>query len=245
MHHHFIDQHSGGEGFYKRLDPAVKTIAALIFIIAVATTPSGAFTTLTGFVALIFFISILSRIPALFIAKRLLVIMPFVFFIGLSLAFAAPNFRDGLQTAAMLFCKALLCSCMTLLLVTTTHFESLLKGFERLRVPQLIVMTISFMYRYIFILSDQIMTARRAKESRAPKMSNLKNAKVLANILGSVFLRTFERGEEVYMAMCARGFTGRIRTIDPPQITVRDVVTGLTLAAAPVIIRILGVAYGK
>lgn len=245
MHHHFIDQHSGGEGFYKRLDPAVKTLATLSFIISVATTPNNMFTLMALFASVLLFLAVSARVPLLFIGKRLLIVLPFVVFVGLFVPFTTHEFSAGLLAFASLLCKAMLCATATLLLVTTTHFEALLKGFERLKMPKLVVMTISFMYRYIFILSDQIMSARQAKEARAPGMGNLASAKVLANILGTVFLKTYERGEEVYLAMCARGFTGSIRTLDAPAIRAKDIIVGTVLAIIPIAIRIAGAANGK
>ena len=97
-----------------------------------------------------------------------------------------------------------------ILLVTTTKFSELLRAFEKLGCPKIITMIMSFMYRYIFVIEDELMKMRQAKESRSVGGSRYFHAKALANMLGTLFIRSYERAEAVYLAMCARGFDGSV-----------------------------------
>jgi len=67
---------------------------------------------------------------------------------------------------------------------------------------------LSFMYRYLFLLEDQLLRTKRAFESRNINKNGFKNIRALSNVLGTLFIRTYERAERIYMAMCARGYDG-------------------------------------
>jgi cobalt/nickel transport system permease protein len=95
--------------------------------------------------------------------------------------------------------------------VATTRFSELLKAFEKLGCPKIITMIMSFMYRYIFVIEDELMKMKQAKESRSVGGSGFFHAKALANMLGTLFIRSYERAEAVYLAMCARGFDGDVK----------------------------------
>jgi len=100
-----------------------------------------------------------------------------------------------------------------ILLSSTTRFDELLKGMQSLKCPKLIIMILSFMYRYTFILLDEILRMKRAKESRQiQKATNWFEIKTIAQMIGSLFVRSYERGERVYYAMCSRGFKGDVIT---------------------------------
>ena len=95
-----------------------------------------------------------------------------------------------------------------ILLSSTTPFPALLNGFQRLKVPKIFILLSSFTYRYLFVLLDEIMKIRQARDSRCFKGRWIGEAKVIGNIVGTLFVRSYERGERVYMAMASRGFEG-------------------------------------
>jgi len=85
----------------------------------------------------------------------------------------------------------------------------LLEALNQLRVPSLFVRILSFMYRYSFLLEDEFLRKRRAYESRrAGNSNNFRKARIFSNIIGTVFVHTYERAERIYLAMCARGYIG-------------------------------------
>jgi cobalt/nickel transport system permease protein len=93
------------------------------------------------------------------------------------------------------------------------------------------------MYRYVFLIEDELMTMKLAKESRSFGGPALFHAKAFSNILGSLFIRSYERAEEVYLAMCARGFDGNIRTLSEFKLRPADGVFLFTVALVMLFIR--------
>lgn len=121
---------------------------------------------------------------------------------------------DGLLILWNVFIKSFLSVLIMILLVSSTKFIDMLKALEKLRCPKLIIMIMSFMYRYIFVFIDELLIMNQAKESRMVGKKWWFNIKTLANMIGSLFVRSYERGESVYLAMCSRGYSGAIRTLD-------------------------------
>ncbi|OGN99496.1 MAG: hypothetical protein A2Y90_02645 [Chloroflexi bacterium RBG_13_52_12] len=89
----------------------------------------------------------------------------------------------------------------------------LLRGMEQLRLPRVMVMILSFMYRYIFILMDEVLRMKQARDSRSFGGSRLWQIKTVGKMAGTLFIRSYERGERVYAAMAARGYDGQTRTL--------------------------------
>jgi cobalt/nickel transport system permease protein len=128
-----------------------------------------------------------------------------------------------------------------LLLILSTNFLHLLKALEKLKAPAVFIMIVSFMYRYVFILQDEFMHMKQAKESRTVGGSRWFHVKTLANMAGVLFIRSYERAEEVYLAMLARGFDGKIKTIYDFKIKAKDVYFLLAAAGIFTLIGISGV----
>ena len=109
-----------------------------------------------------------------------------------------------------------------ILLVATTRFPDMIHAFEHLRVPAMLTTIVSFLYRYLFVLTDEVMRLLRARESRSATVAGQKSgrnvvwrARVTGNMAGQLFLRSYERSDRIYNAMLARGYTGQLRTLNP------------------------------
>ena len=126
------------------------------------------------------------------------------------------------------------------LLMASTDFSQLLKAFEKLHVPGVLLMVISFMYRYLFVIEDELMKMRLAKDSRTIGGSKWFHLKAQANMLGVLFIRAYERAEKVYLAMCARGFEGKMRTLYDAKVTLRDVLFLVIFSGVITIIKLNG-----
>lgn len=201
MHHAFIDNYAKLRSPLQALDSRIKIILwvlLLLLVILSSTWKAISFYAL-GIIGLLLF----SRVPLEFILKRLLEIAPFALIIALSALFG----RGGWQ--AFLFCtaRAALAVLLTLIVFSTTRFSQLLEALRRLRVPELCVNVLSFMFRYSFLLEDQVLRARRAYDSRnTGGKFDFRKLAALGNILGALFIRSYERAERIYLAMCARGY---------------------------------------
>lgn len=239
MKHDFIDKHSDRRSLIHDLDPRIKVVCFMLFIISVNATPSSAYRSFGLDAVLVGFWLVLSRLPLGFVFKRSLTVVPFVILIGLFIPFlkqgspaatwswAGLRFsisREGLALFGGICIKAYLSILGLILLASSTRFTALLHALERLRLPKLFIMIISFMYRYAFVLQDELDQMKMAKEARTAGGSRRVHARVYAQMIGVLFLRAYERAELVYLAMSSRGFTGTFRTVDGSPIRARDVV---------------------
>lgn len=255
MNHSYIGKYSDLNSPIHHRDPRAKIIVFIAFILLAVTTNPKSFIIFALYGIFIICLITLSRVPIWHIIKRLGVAMPVVFFIAIFIPFLKEGnivwqyniginikiTNEGLLMFWNVMIKAFFSVICLTLLVATTSFIDLLKGFELLKMPKLIVMVISFMYRYIFVLQDELMIMLRAKDSRSTNNKKWFNIKALSNMLGLLFIRSYERGEAIYNAMCSRGFEGNIITINDVIFGKKDLLF-IMIAVLPLIaIRIFGV----
>lgn len=202
MHHDFIDRYSRLNSPVQRLPSGLKLVAALTFLLAVILLPAawiGGF----AFIALsLLGLAALSRIPPGFLAGRLLMLEPFVLGIAI-LSLFQPG---GGKIFLLLLVRSTLCLFTVILLANTTPFADILRVLKRCRMPLLLVTTLALLYRYLFVLIDELERMQRARAARTFRSSRWKTWQFLAAIAGQLFVRSAERAERIYAAMCARGW---------------------------------------
>ena len=228
MKHSFIDQYSDLGSLIHSLDPRTKLITSLALIVAMVLTPVSNWRVFAFYFCLIAALLIISKLPPLYVLKRSLVIFPFVLLIAIFIPFfkqgeVAGSYNiwlwqvsvtyDGLLILANVVVKAWLSILSLILLSATTKFTELLKGLRQLGVPKVIVLILSFMYRYVFVLVDEVMRMRRARDSRNFGGSRLHQLRTIGNMIGTLFIRSYERGERIYAAMLSRGFDSNVRSL--------------------------------
>lgn len=209
-----------------RLDPAVKLIALLAFVAAVAVTPRRAVPAITVLATLLGVVAVAARVPVGAVVRRVLVVGPFLLvaamlpLIGEGERTALGPFSvsvDGSWAAWGIASKAVLGATASVLLTATTPLPDLLRGLTRLRVPRVVVSIIAFMVRYLELIVDEVGRMRMAMAARGHAPRWLWQSRAAATAVGTVFVRTYERGERVHQAMLARGFTGVMPDIAPPR----------------------------
>ncbi len=258
MKHSFLDKYSDGDSLIHRLDPRGKLVATLAFIAAVVLMPSVNWLAYSLYFAVIAALILLSRVPLSYILKRSLVIIPFVLLVAIFIPFfeegevaTAANLwgwhisltRNGLQTLAEILAKSWLSILSLVLLTSTTGFSSLLRGLEQLRTPRVMVMLLSFMYRYLFLLTDEVQRMKQARDSRSFGGKRRWQVKTVGNMIGTLFIRSYERGERVYASMVARGFDGHSRTLDSLRFSRLDAVFVAALSLALLSISLFNILY--
>ena len=216
-HGHKLHYH--GHSPVHRLPAHVKLVALLVFMLGVVATPPSWGLAFAGYLLLLLAVIAVSRVPAGYLAKRLVVEVPFVVFallmpviatgprtdvLGLSLS------ETGLLAAWGLLVKGTLGVLASLTLAATTEPRDLLAGLERLRLPTQLVQIMGFMIRYLDVVTDEMRRMRVARESRGFRASSIRHWPVIARSAGALFIRSYERGERVHLAMMSRGYTGRM-----------------------------------
>lgn len=203
MRHAFIDTYANLNTPLHSCDARVKVVLLLSFLLLIIFTPVKFVLLFLLYFLIISTLVSLSKIPLAFILKRILEIMPFVVLISISALFTKQGYILFLNCTL----KAILAVVLILLISSTTKFSRLLGALEYFRAPAIFVHLLSFLYRYSFLLEDQLLKAGRARESRSTgKSDSFRKVKILSNILGVTFIRTYERAERLYLAMRARGY---------------------------------------
>ncbi|MBA7649348.1 Nickel transport protein NikQ [subsurface metagenome] len=258
MKHSFIDQYSDLDSFIHKLDPRTKFITTLVFILVVVSTPPTRWQAFALYFFLMATLLLISRLPIIYVLKRSLVIMPFVLMIAIFIPFFKEGVvvgsyniwlwqvsvtYNGLQVLWNVLIKAWLSILSLILLTSTTKLANLLKGLEQLRMPRVMVMILSFMYRYIFVLVDEVMRMKQARDSRNFGGRRLWQLRTIGNMTGTLFIRSYERGERVYAAMLARGFDGQSRTLDRLNFRQADAYFGIGFSLILILTSVANLLY--
>lgn len=244
MHVSTFDRYQQGDSSLHRLDPRVKVVLTLLLIVSNVLLPDGAWLAF----AVAWFVLLATNRAARFsfgyLFKRSFVALPFAL-AAVVVIFSLPGnpvaswqlggrtitISDaGLIRFASIVIRSWLSVQAAILLTATTQFPDLMHALRHLRVPTILVSIISFMYRYLFVLVDEALRLMRAREARSARLVNdgkhggtlLWRAKVTGNMVGQLFVRSFDRSDKVYNAMLARGYRGQLLTMNPHIMIRRD-----------------------
>ena len=236
-----------------RLPAQVKIVALFVFVLAVVSTPAGVFWAFALYAVLLVGCVVLAKLPPLVVVRRLAVETPFVVF-ALVLPFVATGPRidvlgvslseSGVLGSWNVLAKGTLGVVAAIVLSATTAPRALLAGLERLRLPSTLVAILSFMVRYLNVVSDDLHRMRIARESRGYTGGRAGHLKAVAGGVGALFVRSFERGERVHLAMQSRGYTGRMPLLSDTGAAGVQWVEGLAISLAAVVIAVTARVVG-
>lgn len=254
VHVNVFDRYRAGASAVHQLDPRVKVVATVAFIVSNVLLPDGAWFAFGLAWALVIVTSALADLGFAYTVKRSFVALPFAL-AAVTAIFAIPgdavaSFRLGpwdlvaTDAGVIRFISIVIRSWLSvqvaIVLTATTTFPDLMHALRHLRVPAILVGVISFMYRYLFVLSDEALRLLRARESRSARHpdsagarrtpSLVWRARVAGNMAGQLFLRSYERSDRVYNAMLARGYRGQLLTMNPHRMDSADwIAAGVTV----------------
>jgi cobalt/nickel transport system permease protein len=151
----------------------------------------------------------------------------------------------GIERFASIALKSWLSVQIAIVLASSTSFPDLLIAMRAVRLPRLLVAVFSLMWRYLFVLADEVLRLMRARDARSGATAESGRrvggtlpwrAQVAGGMAGNLFLRSIERGDRIYLAMAARGYDGEVRHLPLPPLTARHwTVLGLGLAVLALI----------
>jgi cobalt/nickel transport system permease protein len=201
--------------------PAHLKVAGLVtFMLVVVATPGSWVAAFAAYAVGLAVLVAVSGVPAGYLARRMVVETPVLLFAAL-LPFVATGpevvvlglglSEPGLVAAGALVTKATLGVLGSLLLAATTEPRDLLAGLERLRVPSQLVQIMGFMVRYLDVVTDELRRMKTSRESRGFTARDPRHWPIVARSAGALFIRSFERGERVHLAMISRGYDGSAR----------------------------------
>jgi cobalt/nickel transport system permease protein len=218
MHHVVLERWSRGSSWLHRRDPRAKVVALLVLLVSLSTS-HNTFEFVAVFFALLLVLAIrTARVPVGGALLRASVVLPF------SLVFALISVIAGEPRQAVLLTgKSYLSGLAVLLLVSTTPLPELLHGLGKLGAPRFLLLVTQFLYRYLFVLSEEVQHMRVAASSRGRTFQSA------AGAIAVLFSRAYGRAELIHQAMLSRGFRGEFPIISRSRFTSADALfTGLT-----------------
>lgn len=239
MHANLFDRYHEAESFLHRLDPRIKVIGLVLFILSNALLPDGAWAGYIAAWALLLICCILSGLGIGYTMQRSLIVLPFALAaisaifapVGVPLAhwklggLVLTPTNVGVLRFESIMVRSWLSVQMGILMVAVTPFPDLLHALEHLHFPKSLSTIIAFLYRYLFVVADESFRMLRAREARSAGDNGgniVWRASVVGNMAGQLFLRSYERSDRIYNAMLSRGYSGSPRTLHPHVLARKD-----------------------
>lgn len=232
MHHVVLDRWSRGQSWIHARDARVKLASALALLVAIATVRPGVYGPVAGSLALAAIAASLARLPVWGLLWRAGLVLPFT---G---TFAAMSWLSGdAERAASLVLKSYASAFSVILLLAVTPFPALCRAAEWFRVPRILILLMQFIYRYLFVVSEQAQHMWLAAACRGG--DRRLRFRAAAGAVAVLFARSYQRAEGIQHAMQARGFKGRFEALGGSRFRVADLLF-LTVA----LLLILGIRTG-
>jgi cobalt/nickel transport system permease protein len=197
-----------------RLPPLVALLLSVAAITVGMLLPPGHWPSHGALVCVLFAALSLARVPLGVVVRRLAAFLAFAALFAVSVPLSQ-GFRGGWEMAQGILLRGVESFLSGLWLVRVVPFDRLLAALRRVGVPAILLAILAFMYRFLFVLWNELDTMRAARRARTFDRAGLvyrwRNA---AQMIGMLLIRSLGRSERVYGAMCARGWDGTLRTLD-------------------------------
>jgi cobalt/nickel transport system permease protein len=244
MHHHFIDRYAMGDSLIHRLDARAKLVAVLGYMIVLISFDRYSVANLTPMAMLPLALLWFGGVPVWFALRRVVILSPFILMLVLmsplyDRALQAVTFgpwsytlRGGWLTAGNISMKFVFGVLAITAMMCTTRFALLLEAMQRLGMPHVIVLQLGFLYRYLFVLIDEAMRVRRARDFRGAALAPAgRRLTAMGGIIGTLFIRTLDRSQRIQIAMASRGYCGEPHSLSQLCFTSIDVLFLILVSA--------------
>lgn len=258
LHHNVLDRYVEQDTRIHNLDPRVKIVLAVVYIVSNALLPIGAWWAYAASLAFVVCLALMAKFSLKTLFTRSLIVVPFLL-AAVTVIFNIPGKTiwtgpwgitatdAGIVRFLSIFIRSWLSVNMAVLLTATTQFPDLLHALRHLKVPAILVAVLAFMYRYLFVLTDEVNRLLRARSARSAAIKGHQSggsirwrANIAGSMVGQLFSRSLSRSDRVFNAMLARGYQGKMLTINPHVMKVADWAAVWVAAAAIVAIQVIG-----
>jgi cobalt/nickel transport system permease protein len=248
LKHGFLDKYSDLTSPLHSLSATAKLIVFLAVILICLSTRATAYLSFAGYFAFLIACLVVSRVPLIHLLRRSLVVVPFMAMAALSIPFmgrgpdgagSGQAVHPGLIIFQGVVFKSYISIFSLAFLSAVTPFPALLGALRRLGTPRIFLSLMSLTYRYLFLMIEEFERMVRARDARCYGGRWLWQTKVLGRMIGTFFVRSYERAERVHQAMASRGFDGRVPSHDIQAMRSKDYLFVLTSLAILVGVRIL------
>jgi len=260
--HSVLERYIDAQSPLHALDPRVKLLLLLAVVLSLALLPFGQWAVLAVFALLSWSAVRLAGIGCAETLKRSLIALPFAL-VAVTLVISRPGMpifeialgpirltgtEEGLIAFVSVLIKSWLSVQAVLLLMAVTHFADVLRALRELRLPGVLVAILGFSYRYLFVMVDEAQRMLRARESRSAAAAGRSSggsigwrAAVVGRMVGTLFIRAYERSERIYVAMLSRGYQGELQVLSGRPLTSRE--RGIVVRAAALCALLVWISY--
>ena len=191
-----------------KIDSAIKIIVTIIYVIKILSIKQFTILNITCIVLYPLILFIIGKVQIKFILKKVIYVFPII--LGLS----AINLIIDFSYSEIYFSVLLLFKCTfalvgALLLIVTTGINNLAFGLKKLKIPNILIMQILMLHRYVILMMEECYKVKSAYELRTLGEKSM-TMKDYVQIVGQMFLKTLDISENVYEAMKLRGFEGEL-----------------------------------
>lgn len=213
-----------------RIDARAQTVTTLLFIVVVMSFPRDAVSAVVPMLLYPFALMAVGRVPVASVSRKLLIAAPFAVMVGLFnplldrepvLSVGGLAVSGGWLSFISILLRFVLTVSAALVLVACTGMQRLCAGLISLGLPRVFVVQLLFLYRYLFIMTDEGGRMLRSMELRSAVKRRLP-FRTYVSLVGHLLLRAMARADRVYRAMLARGFDGEVRTLRPLRLRWAD-----------------------
>lgn len=208
-----MDDLAHKETFIHKLHPLAKLLTTVIYLAVVMSFERYEIINIIPFVIYPLLLIILADIPAVPLLHRAILVLPFVFMIGIfnpifdtgSIILFGITLSLGWISLFSLLIKCVLAVLAGLIFIATTRMEHFAAALRMLKVPRIFVLQVLLTYRYITVLAEEFSKMSQAYFLRSPGQTGIKPA-IWGSFVGQLLLRSFDKAERIYQAMVLRGF---------------------------------------
>jgi cobalt/nickel transport system permease protein len=214
-----LDRLAAGDTPLHKLDPRAKLITTLGFILAVVSFGRYEVAALLPLLIFPLALAIQGNIPGPYLLRKLLIASPFAVMVGIFnplldhtvlMHIAGLNLSGGWISFVAILLRFTLSVSAALILVATTGFAQVCMALTRLGAPRIFATQLLFLYRYIFVLTEEGLRMSRARDLRSCGKRGT-GITIYGFMLGQLLLRTMDRAGRIHRAMLCRGFDGEVR----------------------------------
>lgn len=214
-----VDQLATGDTSIHRLGSSAKVLTTILFAISVVSFGKYEISALLPFFIFPLVIATFGNVPLKYLIKKITLLLPLICLVGIfnpffdrNIAFQIGSFgiSGGWLSLLSIIVRSLLTVSAALILIATTGLPAICKALERLGLPQQFTLQLHFLYRYIFVLTEEAAQMSRARELRCFAKKG-RGINAYSSLIGHLLLKTLLRAERIHMAMLARGFDGEFK----------------------------------
>lgn len=219
-----LDLLATGDSALHRLDARAKVLVTLVFIVCAMSFHRYAVASLIPFFVFPMAVVTAARLPIAFLVRKAALVLPVALLIGLPnpwfdravlLQLGGLHISGGWISLLSIVLRSLLAAAAAIVLVAVTGFPAICGALERMGMPRPLAVQLLFLYRYLAVLGEEAVRMTVAREQRGGGPLSIR---LYGTLVGRLLLRTWDRAERIYLAMCARGFTGDFRSGQPSRL---------------------------